>query len=220
MASKLDICNQALALVGANQASSVDDPTTEEERACKLWWDTCLDEVLCEVDWRFARKRQALLAATTDPSFGYDHAYQLPSDYLKIRGIYDTDAEEMITDNQSDSTYSYEIENQQMVTDLDEVNLIYTARISATGLYTSRFVKCLVLLLAANMAPKLTSEGKPKRKDFLNEYWEAISDADDNENETGYFLNDKKDQWLAAAGFSEYDQSSDEEDSDVIYVSA
>lgn len=210
MASKLDICNMALGLLGCKQINDIDSPSTEEERACDLWWDTTRDQVLEDVDWRFARQRSTL-SATTAPDFEYDYAYQLPNDYIKNRGLWDDDNGEMITDNQTDTSYRYEIENRQLLTDLEEVNLIYTARIENTGLFPTAFIECMILKLAANMAPKLTSDGKPRRKDLLEEYRTAKLLAEDSQGNDNYFISGKKDSWLDSGGFSEFTGSEADE---------
>ena len=146
MASKVNICSMACTLIGANRVTDLDNPTTEEERLCVLWWDQVLEETLHEHDWKFAREYKAALAVSVSPSGEYDHAYQLPSDCLVLRYLWDTDAADRVVADE------YEIQGTQILTDLDTVNVVYTKRDANVGRYPTFFVRALTYLLAHYLA--------------------------------------------------------------------
>ena len=153
MASKVNICSMACTLIGANRVTDLDNPTTEEERLCVLWWDQVLEETLHEHDWKFAREYKAALAVSASPSGEYDHAYQLPSDCLVLRYLWDTDAADRVVADE------YEIQGTQILTDLDTVNVVYTKRDANVGRYPTFFVRALTYLLAHYLAFKLSEKG-------------------------------------------------------------
>lgn len=60
MATKTDICNLALSLIGGSplQTANVDTDTTAQGKVCKKWFDTARDESLASHPWNFAMKRE------------------------------------------------------------------------------------------------------------------------------------------------------------------
>ena len=193
MASKVNICSMACTLIGANRVTDLDNPTTEEERLCVLWWDQVLEETLHEHDWKFAREYKAALAVSVSPSGEYDHAYQLPSDCLVLRYLWDTDSDCRVVADE------YEIQGTQILTDLDTVNVVYTKRDANVGRYPTFFVRALTYLLAHYLAFKLSEKGA-KAPEMRQLYAVAISKAIDNDQKQGNYPQDKEDPWLTAAG--------------------
>lgn len=145
MASKVDICNLAIGHLGAEQITSMTDGSPEAI-ACANFWDISRDAVLASMHWSFAIKRQELSQSATTPDFGWDYQYPLPSDFL-----------EPIVINQ-DAEPKWSIEGGMIMTDEDEVELVYIARVTDTATYPSMFVDAFGTRLAADICPAVTRD--------------------------------------------------------------
>lgn len=212
MSSKIDICSMALAAIGVEPAVDLDNPTKEGERYCKLFWDHCVRLLLSKHDWKFAREYKVLdgtLALSESPSAEYDHAYQFPSDLLVLRYLWDAEAEERITDDE------YEVHGKSILTNLDDVSIVYTKNYADIGNYPDWFVEALIPLLASKLAPKLAD--KDKAREMKEDYKQALAEAVERDNsQNNYPIDMDKDTWLQAAGVGSNVDSTDE--SEVIYV--
>jgi len=80
-AANIALANQALGLLGAAEIEV--DGTTLNHTYCTTFFDQARDEILSSHKWNFAKKR-AYAIQTTDPLFGYDNAFTVPSDCLRI----------------------------------------------------------------------------------------------------------------------------------------
>jgi hypothetical protein len=86
--SKSDICNLALNGLGNFETiSDIDTPTNDKERVFSLWYDVCRQFTLKLQMPNFALARQAVALKGTSPVFGYQYAYDLPTNCLKVLGI-------------------------------------------------------------------------------------------------------------------------------------
>lgn len=80
--SEIQICSNALLLIGSRTISSFadeGDPTT----ICSNLWPTVRDAVLRSHPWNSAMKRVALAPDATAPAFDWAYRFQLPGDYLR-----------------------------------------------------------------------------------------------------------------------------------------
>ena len=85
MASDIDICSNALLLIGEEVRASFSATSHGATVAANLYPET-YKALLAEHPWSFATKEQQLsrLTATPDDEFGYDYAFQMPSDCLRV----------------------------------------------------------------------------------------------------------------------------------------
>jgi len=81
--SVLGIYNQSFARIGQPKQNSLTADTTPIIQA-NLAWEYVRDEVLESHDWVFAKTRVAIAQNATAPSNGYDFAYTLPADFLRV----------------------------------------------------------------------------------------------------------------------------------------
>lgn len=169
MASKVDICNLALSHVGAYRIQSIDEPS-KEARECKAHYETSLNTVLEGHDWSFARKRLNL-ALLTDTYTDWDYAYQYPTDCIVPRYLadssgaytgtsYDIDTDRYVPIGKvkyelaSDSTLS----NRILLTDVAQAELIYTAKVTDTNMFTYKFIEALSLKLAVYLVQPIKGD--------------------------------------------------------------
>ncbi|MCF8496736.1 MAG: hypothetical protein K9G62_08760 [Alphaproteobacteria bacterium] len=76
------LCARALIRIGAAPIESFDDGTAESEIAGALF-PPVRDALLSAYAWSFATGQVALSQLMTPPLADYDHAYQLPTDFLR-----------------------------------------------------------------------------------------------------------------------------------------
>jgi hypothetical protein len=88
--SDVSICNGALAHLGEDPIVARTD-NTKRANLCAQFYDRVRRSVLRSHPWRCAKKRDALPALSVAPLFGYAHAYQKPSDYLRAMDLPEDD---------------------------------------------------------------------------------------------------------------------------------
>lgn len=76
------LCSRALIRIGAAPIASFDDGTAESEIAGALFGPT-RDALLSAYAWSFATGQLELDELETPPVADYDHAFQLPTDFLR-----------------------------------------------------------------------------------------------------------------------------------------
>lgn len=160
--SEVDICNVALAEIGAEIIENFQD-TSQTARLCRLFYDRSRDELLSEYRWNFALKRANLTLLTETPVYEFDNAYQLPTDLLRV---WDT----------SLGSEAWRIEDNVLLTDADEVCILYSARVEDVGKFSMSFRRTLELRVAASLALPLTREPSIANL-FMNKFQEQLANA-------------------------------------------
>lgn len=147
MPSETDIVNGALRLVGGSRITSLTDGSKNANVANDLF-DELRDDLLRSHPWNFATKRKKLAQSGTSPVFEFDHAYPLPSDWLRTISVHNNDA--------GTGTVLYRVEQvagqAAIVTSSDDIWLRYVARVSDPNLMSTDFRRALQLALARDLA--------------------------------------------------------------------
>lgn len=159
--TKTSIANLTLSELGAALVTNIDTDTGSVAARVRLVWDFALNWALSMHPWNFAIKRVADVAATTAPAWGYDYAYNLPANYVRILGI-GKDGSEL-----DRVPWSVELnatgDQRILVTDLQApIDIKYIALVTNPELYTPTFCIALSKVLKIFLARPLT--GKPEIK--------------------------------------------------------
>jgi hypothetical protein len=143
MASKVSISNDALIRVGADTIISLTEDT-EQARVCNQVFDDAYDALLQSHNWNFAVERAQISQSATDPLFGYDHKYLLPTNpyCLKVLKI--------------DTDFEYRIEGRYLFTDAAPVYIEYIARVADFNRLSPLFRQALSIYIASQIAYTLT----------------------------------------------------------------
>lgn len=144
--TKTEIANIALAHIGNGEISDFDTSSNDGARQCRAHWDLTRDSMLRQHAWNFAIKRIGLVQSS-NPVSGYDHAYVLPSDFLRALVLNDTEAWE--------PSDKYAIEGGLLLTDEDTATIRYVARIEDTSKWDPLFIEAFSLMLAAKICTNL-----------------------------------------------------------------
>lgn len=150
MASKVQICNMALARLGAYQIVSLTEGTNEAN-LCNTLFDDVAERVMVQGSWTTTIKRVSLARTVNVPSFGYQYEYQLPVDprCLKVLNVNDNSAR---TD--------YRIEGDKLLCDESTVSIRYIALLTNTSEYGPLLTEAVELLLASYLAYPLTGKSE------------------------------------------------------------
>ncbi len=81
--TQVGIVNLALNRIGVKRIGSMTEDSSQALAAAAIW-EYIRDEVLAEKDWKFAKKRSAIGMVAEVPPSGYDFAYLVPTDFLRI----------------------------------------------------------------------------------------------------------------------------------------
>jgi len=157
-----DIANQALGRLQSKLINNLTDGSATANY-CRLFMGQAIEDVYNEEDWTSATKRETLDLLTEEPEFGYDHAYQMPGDFLRLvegGGIESTGED-------------YSIEGNQLLTDADEVELAYVARPSDPTTIPPHLRKAIAMRLAYLLCIPLTSNEQLSQR-VAAEYNESI----------------------------------------------
>ncbi len=135
LTSSISISSNALILLGDRPISSFEDGTSGATIASNLYENSYLS-VLTNHRWRFATKKAQLARLTEVPLFGFQYAFQIPSDCIYVI---------------APDTENYEIYGSQIHANDATMFLDYTYRVDEDKL-PPYFSKMLEFFLAAQFA--------------------------------------------------------------------
>ena len=87
MPSETDVANVALRLVGGTRITSFTQATPNANAINDIYSE--IRDTLLEFPWNFATQRVELAKLTATPSFKFDYAYALPSDWIYTISVHD-----------------------------------------------------------------------------------------------------------------------------------
>jgi len=151
--SVVDICNQALYLLGANVITSLADGT-RTANLCNLLWYEVLDTVLRDHPWNCAIVRDELAQDASAPEYEFDYRYQLPADPYCLR-LLGTDQDTYVG-HDGNQYYEYKIEGRYILTNSTTLKIKYIGRITDVAQYDSLLVGALAAKLASELAFPIT----------------------------------------------------------------
>lgn len=171
MTSETDIVNVALHHVGGQRIVSLTDGSKGANVANDVYTEI-KDGLLRSHPWNFATKRQKLAQSSTAPTFEFDHAYPIPSDWLRTTSVSDNDA------GYGALLYRMELIGTQraIITSADDVWMRYVARITDPNLMSSDFRTAFEFVLASIFAIPIASS-RSLRVDMAREARLALATA-------------------------------------------
>jgi len=154
MTDAVSICNLALQRLGTKTISSLSEDTTAG-RACNRIYTHARDSELRAHPWSFARTRVKIAADSTDPVFGYNKRYAIPSNSLRVLPTNGSKS----TDLQDD----WQIEGRFILTDSGSpINLIYIKRVTDESVFDESFVALLAARIALDVVEQVTQSNTKK----------------------------------------------------------
>lgn len=190
--SKVDICNSALAKVGAARISSLNDDS-KEARLCKELLPLLTKELLRSHPWNFAIERVEVAATVSTPAFGMDYQFELPEDCLRVLNV---DAEFADDTTGQGAHYTWKIEGRKILTHDSTCKIKYIKDVSdSPHLFDATFVDALSYRLASDLAyPLAQSNSLASRLD--QQYRASLAYARSYDAQEGSSDRFSADQWL------------------------
>lgn len=140
MNSKLSIINSALSRMGERPLSSIDQETTTAISMRNVY-DQARAYVLRMHPWSCARKRQQVSPITTRPTFGYQNAFPIPADCIRILAT---------------GTNEWEVEGRYILANTDLLELVYIWNSDKEQEWDSALAEALTLHLTSEMCKTIT----------------------------------------------------------------
>lgn len=169
------ICSDALLMLGAKAISSFNDGT-DESSVCDRLYPDIRDSTLSMYPWSFNTKKVQLAQLLTAPGSVWRFAYQLPGDRLASpRAAYASNAVG------SPVQKSYEIQGDQLLTDLPAVYIDYQYELQEFA-FPKYFVQLLKYMVAWHLAEPITEQREK------SVYWQNVAMGATAENGRGGFF--------------------------------
>lgn len=167
--SAVFICNLALQRLGAARITSVFPPDdSTNARAANANYDFVRDRELRAHTWNFAKKRAILTPSAVVPLFGYEKAFPVPVDFLRLLPPARHDLDWRIESNDGRMAI--------LTNDGDTLEIEYVASITDPTRFDLLFVDALSLKLAWQLCEQLT-QSNAKQEGIMQAYRISISEA-------------------------------------------
>ena len=159
MPDKLEVMNRVLIKLGQRPLSSLSD-SRPEQRAIDRVYDSAVQKLIEGAFWKFASKSSELQQSDTAATqFGYQFAYELPEDYVRIIRICDNE-------RFRPTLIDFLIENGYIFCDCSPLYLQYVSNDETHGYdpgnWPASFADAVVDELAYRTAPFLAGAGAQK----------------------------------------------------------
>lgn len=140
MTSSVIICNAALSMIGADSILALDD-STKNARHCLNVYEQTRRALLRSHPWSCAVKRVQLSPLANKPAYGYDNAFALPGDFVRVIEC---------------NAYSYCIEGRAILCRESVLQLRYVYDNTDESSWDGLLVEAMSLSLAAKLAKPIT----------------------------------------------------------------
>lgn len=151
MASKVDICNSAMNMLGASNIVSL----TEDSKNARLLnqrFDFVRDAVFRGHAWNCLINRQQLNQSSTTPTYQFSYAYPLPTDPYCLRILdFHTGS---YSSNEVD--IDWKVEGREILTDQATVYIKYIGRVTDPNEYDTLLIETVAARLASDTGYAIT----------------------------------------------------------------
>ena len=206
MSTDTEIFNRALAALDEleKQITSVTADTSPNGKLALLFYAKTREEELRLNPWTFAVKRQLAVASVATNNTGWLYSYTVPTDSLRVIGIYERDTGYLTSDmdHEGELYYHHIVEKGIIYTNaIVSTNLFvkYIERITDPTLFDPNFEEAFVLRLAGKLCKSVTGDVAYRRA-LQDEYGalllraraeNALEAEDDSEAEGDTFWTDR-----------------------------
>jgi hypothetical protein len=167
VASKVEIANRALQLLGAKSITSLTEDS-RNARSINLAYEPVKLAELRKHPWNFAIKRAQLAASTTEPLFNRENSFPLPSDCVRLLS---PDPEVNFND------LDWQIEGRNIITDWDDpLDVRYIYDVTDPNEMDVLFRELLSSKLAMELCEEIT-QSNSKKADAKAMYDEILAQA-------------------------------------------
>lgn len=153
MTSKLTIYNGALTVLGERKLANLTENREPRHKLDDIWENEMIRRVLQHGQWKFALRAVELQASPSiTPSFGYQYAFDIPTDHVRTLGIA---SDEYF----SNPLTAYSVEAAWWFSDAETIYVQYVSSDSQFGedysLWPENFTEYVEHYMAMKVAPRL-----------------------------------------------------------------
>lgn len=162
MASQTDVLNYALGRIGAMRITDIDEGSTQANY-CKDFWQIELDACLEMAHWNFAGKRVQLALSATPPVFELQNAFELPTDFIKLRQYSSNMGLNLYIDplvGWMPFARYFRIEGQFLISNDADVFIVYTYRNENPDQWSPNFRRGFSITFAGALASAIAKDEK------------------------------------------------------------
>lgn len=184
MPSAVDIANSALTKCGAELINSFTE-ASEAARVINANYEAVRDRVLRMHPWNSVTTRQQLAPLSETPPWGFEYAYSLPADCLRVLEI---------------DAYGrqWRVEGGKILTDIGPVlNVRFIRRETDPNLYDSLLADAVSTRLAYEIVERLT-QSNTKKNAIVDEWKDIMRLAARSDAQEGSSIPDTTDDWILA----------------------
>ena len=184
MPSVVDICNEAMDLLGAATITSLNE-NSKEARLCNRKFDTVRDAVLRAHPWNVAISRAALAANSTPPAFGFTYKFPLPTDpyCLRVLSFWNSNVNNELA--AYDSNIMFKIEGRSILSNENDCRIVYISRVTDTEQFDPLLSTTIAHRLAADTAYAITGSNSVSQQMFAL-YESRLKEAKGVDSMEGY----------------------------------
>lgn len=142
--SKVQVCSNALLLLGQNTIASFSENSDRAVIASNLW-DNSRQAVIRSHPWNCCISRVALAPDSATPAFDWTYQFTLPGDCLRVLSV-----------GQDGETPEYKLEGRKLLIDDNPAYLRYLADNEDVASWDSQLVEVMTRYMAFSMAYALT----------------------------------------------------------------
>jgi len=150
MVSKFDICSKALNELGEDTINSFTEDTSRS-RTCGLIYPEYIQYLLSLHPWKFTFKKVQLARLVTAPLNKWKYAYQIPTDMLILRAVYESNNVSAIP------ITNWERFENTVQADQSEIYVDYQQQVLEEN-FPAYFVEFVVQAIAAKIARSITDD--------------------------------------------------------------
>lgn len=150
-ADEVVIANQSLDKIGSTTFTFAVQTSVQAEK-CILHYDQTRNSLLESFEWKFASARAVLTKDTNSPPFEWDNQFILPTDFLRLKRVYEVDE-----GNAKDDRFT--IEGNRVLTNESTVSIPYIRKVTDTSEFSPLFTELLIVIFALKLLHPLTGSG-------------------------------------------------------------
>ncbi len=168
--SETEICNAALARIGAEPISNMVNPRTTNARYCKELFPQARDYLLRKFEWDFATRRQTMAHPSITNNTSYDYIYTIPPKCMRVLDL-------LNGDGVHDDNIEWIIEGEYLYTNEDDAMFKFIFQVEDVRKFDPGFTNALAARLAWLLCLKVT--GKINlRQTLYREYLFQVGEAE------------------------------------------
>lgn len=166
--SKFNVCSMALTKLGKKPISSFQDVSNlEAAEICGLLWDDESSFILSVYSWRFNSTKATLARLDETPTNEWTYSYQMPSDKLNIRAVYNS------AESGATPITGFEIFGNKLYTEETKIIIDYQVPKEPVD-WPYYFVQFAVAHMASVLAPSVGSPSDQGKWDLMA--WGSVQD--------------------------------------------